>query len=477
MKKMELTGWVRPEMSWWWRWLLLVVLTVLPLRILAQEPAPTLQLAFEPACASSGSTALGDALVLRMPDVRFAGGDGAWTLSWSEADGACVLELRRGEVSESMPLAADADASALEQAASRVAWWMSSSVPSPLPDEVVAEGSTEGSGEGSGEVSAEVPTPPLPVVPVVASVTPSMSWPVLSEPTRANFGFHVIGSAEHELDGFEFGLLWNRLSGWGRGMQFASLANIAETEFQGLQLAGGANISRGTLDGAQLGTVNFARRLRGAQMGQVNVGGEVVGAQLGQVNVVREIRGAQVGVVNVASEADFQLGLVNVATSADASIGLLSIVRDQPVYVNAGYQVSGQALVGIRHGSRAVQNLIEAEVDVLRPELMTAGAGIGFHFGRGAFFGELDLVTRAAFDTAQQDERLLFRGVQQQFRLHVGYRIAPRLAVVAGPSYTIYGVRKGRVDRPPDWATTLYDDVAAANVVLGWAGAYVGLRF
>lgn len=431
--------------------------TLAPVRIVAQE-APLIRLAFDDECAGSASTGLGDALLSRMPDARFGSGDGGWTLAWMPDGGTCALVLTRGDVEHRLPLASDADADTLEQAASRIAWWLASEA---------SNDETDGSAAGADvveDVSPQEPErPELRRVPVMASVVPSLAAPSYDEPVRANFAFHIIGSAEEELDGFELALGWNHLRGWGRGFQMSTLANVTDDEFRGMQYTSGLNLSRGEFRGVQAGFANVAL-------------GDMYGGQLGAVNVAGRLAGAQMGTVNVADTASFQFGLVNVANSADASIGLVSVVRDQPLYVNVGGNADSMVTFGLRHGSVAVQNIIEVEVNADLPELMTIGYGLGGHFGRGRVFGEIDAIARGVLNTARTGD-LVYRGIQGHFRATVGYRFARRLAIVGGPTYTLFAARKGRVDQTPTWSNVIYDDPANADVVLGWAGAYVGLRF
>jgi hypothetical protein len=443
---------------WLWAGAAAAAITLAPVRIVAQE-APLIRLAFDDQCASSGSTALGDALLARMPDARFGAGEGGWTLAWTQTDSvSCELVLTRDGVEQRMPLASSADADELEQAASRIAWWLASEAPASTDEPGVDDTAP------AEVVEVEPERPELRRVPFVASLTPSLSAPSLSEPVRTKFGLHIIGSAEEELDGLELALGWNHLRGWGRGVQVAYLGNMSDDEFTGAQFSMMFNIARGPFNGAQFAFVNVAKdELTGAQFGTVNVARDVRGAQFGFVNTAREVRGAQ-------------FGFVNVADSSDASVGLISVVRDQPLYVNAGWNASSMVTLGLRHGSRHVQNIVEVEIDTEFTDLMTVGYGVGGHYGRGNVFGELDILARGVFNSTYNSD-LAFRGVQAQLRATVGYRIARRLAVVGGPTYTVFAARKGRVDRVPSWSSVLYDDPADADVLLGWVGAYVGLRF
>lgn len=83
------------------------------------------------------------------------------------------------------------------------------------------------------------------------------------------------------------------------GFQLSALNNVAGGEMKGMQLSGFLNVSMDDMHGAQVGIVNYAKRVRGAQIGVINASG-------------RSVKGVQLGIINYSYDtARVQLGLVN----------------------------------------------------------------------------------------------------------------------------------------------------------------------
>jgi hypothetical protein len=459
---------------------------------LAAQERPTLQVQVDDACADADARdRLGQALLERLPDVAFGGGDSAWTLAWLPADGACVVRLSRGGTEHSLPLPANAPDADLVQAASRVAWWISSEA-EPVPVEEPSEGS--GAAEGSAAVveptpvaeegsSAPVEEPVLPRVPFVVGLTPGIAWPAINEPVEASLSFHILGNAEARINGAALAFAWNDHAMGGRGAQLSFFANLSRGPFRGFQYSSLLNLASAPFSGIQFSSVNLTTRnadLTGVQFGAFNyTSGPLRGVQFGAWNHARgPVRGVQAGAVNVARAADIQLGFVNVADSARISLGFLSVVRDQPVHVHAMATERSWINVGLRHGSRLIQNIFEYEIDPSHTDRMSLGYGIGARVGN-RLYGELDFVSRIQFTT--KDSPLgAFRGQISQFRASVGYRFLPRLAVFGGVSYNLLVARRDRIQGEPAWTGLIYEyDNSETNplLVVGWVGTHLGLRF
>lgn len=468
----------------------LVTWTSADLAAQSNAPPVAVNTQFDDACASAEARqTLGDALFARIPDVQFSTGEDAWLLQWVPVSGQCTLQVTRGTTSHSLELPADSDAAAIGSAVSRVAWWISSE-----PVEVVApEENAEGSAEGSGEVAAPVPAPlpePQPAALLqrnyIVSLTPSLHYPRQTEPFEVALSLNVFGSAATRSIGLELALFYNNLRGGGHGVQFASGANLVHDEFEGLQLSGFLNATDDEFRGLQVSLVNLAtsreQRFQGGQIGLANfAGGDLDGAQHGLANiVVGRNRGAQIGLANYAGRTNFQLGLVNVAGSSDASIGLVSVVRDQPFNGQVFYNERGWIGLGIRHGSRYVQNIIEVEFDPTAEEHMTVAYGLGTHFGR-KLWGEFDMVQRLQIDTTRETAEDVFRGFIYQVRASIGYSFLRRLSVFGGASLNVAVSDAGRVEGAPAWSNVLYEDDSedetAPDTTLAWPGFYAGIRF
>jgi hypothetical protein len=468
----------------------LVTWTSADLAAQSNGPSVAVNTQFDDECASAEARqALGDALFARIPDVQFSTGDDAWLLQWVPVSGQCTLQVTRGATSHSLELPADSDATAIGNAVSRVAWWISSE---PV-DVVVPQETAEGSAEGSGEVAIPVPAPLPGAEPTtllqrnyIVSLTPSLHYPPQTEPFEVALSLNVFGSAATRSIGLELALFYNNLRGGGHGVQIASGANLVHDEFEGLQSSGFLNVTDDEFRGLQVSLVNLAtsreQRFQGAQIGLGNfAGGDLEGAQSGIVNIVLgRNRGAQFGVANYAGRANFQLGVVNVAGSSDASIGLISVVRDQPFNAQIYYNERGWIGLGVRHGSRYVQNIIEVEFDPTAEEHMTVAYGLGTHFGR-KLWGEFDMVQRVQIDTTQETAEDVFRGFIYQVRASIGYSFLRRLSVFGGASLNVAFSDAGRVEGAPAWSNVLYEDdsqdATAPRTTLAWPGFYAGIRF
>jgi hypothetical protein len=123
----------------------------------------------------------------------------------------------------------------------------------------------------------------------------------------------IVNRIEHDFEGAQFSVA-GLVDGDMKGLQYNWLVSSVGGEAEGAQFAVVNTV--GALHGAQCGAVNYARDgARGAGFGIVNVyGGQSVGAELGLVNYARRIEGVQFGLVNVTEHLHgVQIGLVNVA--------------------------------------------------------------------------------------------------------------------------------------------------------------------
>ena len=467
----------------------LVTCTSADLAAQSNAPSVAVNTQFDDQCASAEARqALGDALFARIPDVQFSASEDAWLLRWIPVSGQCTLQVTRGATSHALELPVDSDATAIGNAVSRVAWWISSEPVDVVAPEETAEVSAEGSVEPVTPVlaPADEEAPPLLRRNYIVSLTPSLHYPSQTEPFEAALSLNVLGSAATRSTGLELALAYNNLQGGGHGVQLATGANLLHDRFEGIQLAGFVNMTDSQFNGLQLSMVNVAtarrQRFLGGQIGIVNVAlSDVDGVQLGQWNHVRgRLRGAQMGVVNHAGRANLQVGVVNVAGSSDASVGIISIVRDQPLNAQVYYNERGWIGLGIRHGSRYVQNIIELEFDPTAEEHMTVAYGLGTHFGR-KLWGEFDMVQRVQLDTTRETAEDVLRGLIYQVRASIGYSFLRRLSVFGGASLNIAVSDAGRVEDAPAWSSVLYqddlEDETEPDTTLAWPGFYAGVRF
>lgn len=362
-----------------------------------------------------------------------------------------------------------------------------------------ASGEDVPTGNGLAEVEALEAAPDqqstnvMPHRGAIVALSPQIFAPRTRVPFSAGFALNVLGSAETELRGVELALIANNLRGSGNGAQIAvgynvvhgrfdgaqwSLVNVSGSHLRGAQF-GLVDVARGSVEGAQFSLINFARdRVIGAQFGNINVArADVRGAQFGNINYVRgDVRGAQIGNLNIARDVDVQLGLFNYAESARASVALLSVIRTEPLYANLGANELGRLQIGLRHGSRWIQNILELDIDPRHPEEVSFGYGIGAHFGGRIVAGELDLVSRVQLNADRKIE-LAYSGMVHQLRANLVVRAAKRFAVFGGASYNVLIAPEDRVGSRPAWAREFTTANLDSNIVSGWVGFHGGLRF
>lgn len=264
------------------------------------------------------------------------------------------------------------------------------------------------------------------------------------------------------LDGPQIAAGVNIAAGGFRGAQVAGLMNHAYAASAGAQVAAGVNFSLGGLSGAQVaGALNVAA-------------GDVRGSQIaGGVNVATgQVDGLQLGVVNVSRKAGFALGLVNVfwggrfhvEASADSSGFFHGRVKNGGDHFHYVYSVGG--------------NPFDETVSAF-------GAGLGGH----AVLGErlfLDVEGLGHVLVGGDEEAIRLddarggaRGLYTA-RVLLGFRIAPRLALLGGLSYDVYVARADHVDDGSGYGrfgdTLFSGDAPGARIVRGWPSVTLGVQ-
>lgn len=235
-----------------------------------------------------------------------------------------------------------------------------------------------------------MPDDSAPLVPLAVDLIPGVTFPASagSGGTR-KLSFGVFVSSSKHLDGVEVASLAALKSGRVRGVQVSGVLNLAQRLDKGVQagvvnLAGGpaqglqagvVNVIDGDLQGIQAGTVNIGSAVRGVQGGVVNLAsGGLQGVQAGTVNIAAGVRGVQAGVVNLSSgdasgvqagvfnlaagKAGWQVGVLNLGKEADVGLGVLSLYWNGRTHLQAWTGTAGQTMVGVKHGSNRIHNLL-----------------------------------------------------------------------------------------------------------------------
>ncbi len=283
-----------------------------------------------------------------------------------------------------------------------------------------------------------------------------------------------LGGAMHWIDGALSGAqlsgAFNLTRGATDGAQLTGGLNIAG-QLVGTQLAGGANISSGPMRGAQFaGGFNYAAAIAGVQGAPVNVAGSGSGAQLGVINIGGDVDGAQIGVLNIGSRVrGLQLGVLNLGGEVTgASVGLLSLVGNGQFHAEAWGSDVSLTNVGVKVGSRRVYTVFTAG---LRPDAETQkwslGIGFGVHFPIERWFVDVDAVHHNLFEGGS----FITRGNLAQLRAQAGFQIAPRFAVIGGPTLNVSFEQNG--DAAPELSRM---PTRAWGSTLVWPGFQLGVR-
>ncbi len=223
-------------------------------------------------------------------------------------------------------------------------------------------------------------------------------------------------------------------SGDSEGVQ-ASLVNLSWGQLEGAQLAlwntavgettgaqlGLANVTVGPLWGVQAGLANLAvGPATGAQVGLVNIGGDVEGAQVGLLNIAGTVRGTQVGLLNIARESAAPIGLLNILANGSYK---LAVWANETSVVN----------VGVRAGGKHVYSVLLAGMNPRANAgavVGSFGAGVGVRAYFGSVYGELEGTFEQLTLSARGWQDVAY---STGLRLNIGYQLAPRVALFAGP--------------------------------------------
>jgi len=293
------------------------------------------------------------------------------------------------------------------------------------------------------------------------------------------FSANVIGGYSAGLAGVEAAGVFNINSEFARGVQGAGVFNIVNGPMGGAQGAGVFNIVDGTMGGVQgAGVFNVVDGdVHGVQAaGTFNiVDGDVNGVQAsGGFNVVDgDVRGVQAGLLNIVSGEvhGVQLGLVNVADDVHGvGIGLVNIYPNGRFHIDTWMDETGQLSQGIKHGSSWLHNIYALGINPMRPMDVSATLGLGVHRDLpGPFFADLDGMIRGnkirgvPWGTLYQTTTL---------RGNLGMNLAPRLALMVGPSWNVLTTTCGQ---PEGRRVRVLNDEGKVKAY-AWPGLSVGIQ-
>jgi hypothetical protein len=229
------------------------------------------------------------------------------------------------------------------------------------------------------------------------------------------------------MGGLQISGAWNQSGGNIRGLQVAGAGNFQASGHaavaQGAQIAGAINVATSPFAGAQIsGAVNVAAsKMVGAQVSVINIADEAVGTQIGVINIARVARGAQIGLFNYGGEVH------------GIPLGISYVGNGRQHLALSTNEVTPLTLEG-RLGTKSFHTVLLAGLHPLTAPLQwTYGMGIGVHLG---VFGQisvgLDTYASSMMRAGNPSQHLF-----QTVRLVSEWRLAPRLAVFAGPSASL----------------------------------------
>ncbi|MEQ6122218.1 hypothetical protein [Reichenbachiella sp. MALMAid0571] len=283
-------------------------------------------------------------------------------------------------------------------------------------------------------------------------------------------GFNNI--VKGELTGAQISGFLNYAGDSTKGWQLSGFTNISKGNIKGSQISGFANISTEDIKGAQIsGFVNVSNNSKGLQMaGFVNKSNEINGMQWsGFLNKAKTVKGVQVGIINIAD-----------SVKSGATIGLINIVKSGLVqFATENNDVTDVNLV-FRSGTKTLYTILSAGVETKEEFIWSYGVGLGTqHNFNNNVFGNIELSSHAINTSEGHSDDL---NLLNRFNLNIGYQIARKLSLNAGPVLNIY------VTRVVDPETKKYGTVGLAEKTFFnktysgtnlkmWIGYSVSLKF
>ncbi len=224
-----------------------------------------------------------------------------------------------------------------------------------------------------------------------------------------------VNTAGLDVTGVQAGFI-NIAGGQGRGPQ-VGFVNSTGGDGRGAQV-GFLNSTGGSFRGPKIGFVNTTSGpALGPNVGFVNTATDAVGLQVGFINATRTLRGVQLGFVNSVEsiEGGFPLGFVSVVRQGGYRAFELAVTETHPL--SASFKL----------GIPWIYTSFVLALDPGTIRRSASGLGIG---------SVVPLTDTVYFNPEIQSSTTFEVGNRQFVSLTpaVGFRVAPRLDLVAGPS-------------------------------------------
>ena len=302
--------------------------------------------------------------------------------------------------------------------------------------------------------------------------------------TTSNVSLNLFGGLTGNINGVEFGTLFNAdrgnmqfvqgaglfnvVGGNARGAQGAGLFNYVHGHVSGVQGSGIYNHAMKGLNGVQAaGIANFSgKSVSGVQAAGIAnfAGNSVNGVQAaGIVNFTKRLRGAQIGLINIADTSDgFQLGLINISKNGYHKL-----------YVSANEVMN--ANIAIKTGNPKLYSILLAGMNPGADEkVFSYGYGLGREIPLGKIFTLNPEITSQYLYLGNWH----YDNWLNKIQLMVNVRLAKNIAITGGPSFALYysdqhePVKGYKFDIPSYHNFGLWNDNWK-----GWIGWSAGLTF
>jgi len=265
----------------------------------------------------------------------------------------------------------------------------------------------------------------------------------------------------YTLDGLQLAGVANLVGVGAEGIQGASVLNLVGGSVDGIQVSGGVNLVGGMVDGVQVATA-----------GNV-VGGSVDGIQVsGGVNLAAGIEGVQLAPVNLAGDvAGVQIGVVNIARTSDLSLGVVNVILEGRTHLDVTVDELGLGTVALKHGGAGFHYIYSLG---LRPGAQGAwmpALGLGGHREWRRVFMDTEVVSGPLIE---HWEPLGLR-LRTTGRLIGGLTLTERIAVIAGPSYSVLLTESCGPQHQGSGAHVLSAEASPVSAQ-GWPGVVVGIE-
>ena len=319
-----------------------------------------------------------------------------------------------------------------------------------------------------------------------------------------NFSMNMLAGISAGVHGAETGGLGNFTKGNVRGFQAAGLANATTGHVSGVQLAGLVNLNKGGVNGLQaVGLVNVVTgAVRGIQLAAlvnaptksvkgvqaatlVNVNtGQLRGLQTGLTNVTTKgVTGAQIGLINYCRKLNgLQLGLINVGDTVENGMGMGLITYYKNGYHQFEVEWNESFFLNAAFKS-GVEKFYMIYILRFKTDNNKAFWAPGIGFG-SLFRLSQGLHLNADLTASQVNEDEWWTGalnLLNTLKLNFAFNFTDELAVFAGPSLNVVvsgvedaeGLVVGDAFSPWDF----YDETHSNNRVKMYLGLNAGIRF